>query len=72
MPRRNEMCQLARHPWRPPLATTNKHTESRLTIAAQCKAQADIVKSNCRPVLGRGGNGNLELARQEGELGMKR
>lgn len=48
------MGQLARHPRRAPLTTTNKHPKAGLTILAQRKTQADIMEGCCCPVLGPG------------------
>jgi len=57
---------------RAPLAPADKYPKPSLAAAVPDKPHPDIMKTGRRPVLGTGGDGDLELAWQKGEFGMQR
>ena len=53
---------------RAPHSTADDHLETQPSLPVPPQDKADIVRPRGRPVLGRGGDGDLELARQVGEF----
>ena len=56
---------------RAPLPAAHDHLEADLAGRVLMHAQADVMHLHRRAVMGRAGDGDLELARQEGEFGME-
>jgi hypothetical protein len=53
-------------------AAAHDHLEADLALFVAPQAQADVMHTHGGAVVGRAGDGDLELARQEAELGMQR
>jgi hypothetical protein len=57
---------------RPAHAAAHQHREADLALCVPAQVQTDVVPGDRGAVLGGAGHGDLELARQEGELGVQR